>query len=381
MADAQHFARVLKKYRKERGLTQGELAEKLLVSAQSVSIWENGKGMPDLMHLCDLAKILSVSLDVLLDNRPDEVRCFIGIDGGGTKTEFVLIDETGRKLNSIILGGCNPNTCGIEAVVQTLCQGIDYFHPEEMRVCGVYLGGAGMGSGNNAQAVIAALEKAYPNLKFGCGNDIQNVIACCSEPDNCIAAISGTGCVVFSSVNGTIRRTGGAGYMFEGSGSGYDLGRDAIKAALQDRDETGPATMLTGLVEEKLGGGVWEHIHDLYKQDVSYIASFAVLVSQAAQQGDKVACEIMERSSEYAANLIRVALKKTPGIKNIIVSGSLYAKSDLFFGQVTEKLPKDLIIERLTWPPVWGACLQCAKLCQVEQLPSLQVFLNSNNEQ
>ncbi len=379
MVDMQYFAKMLRKHRKERGLTQGELAEKLLVSAQSVSIWESGKGLPDLDHLCELSKTLSVSIDMLLNQRPDEKRGLIGIDGGGTKTEFALIDETGRSLNSIVLEGSNPNIMGMDAAVDVVRRGIDFLRPHEMKVMGVFFGGAGMNSGNNADMMRTALSKAYPDLKVDCSNDIANVIACCARPDNCIAAISGTGCVVYSSLNGQVRRIGGAGYLFERCGSGYDMGRDAITAALRARDGIAPATLLTELVEEKLGGNVWDFIHDLYKREVSYIASFSPLVSKAAAQGDPVAREILERGVEHMVKEIHQARTHVPDAKHVILSGSLFAKDELFFQTVTGALDKDLVVERMPCPPVWGACLRAARLCGLEQMPDLELYLETRS--
>jgi len=377
MVDTQNFGKTLRKYRRERGLTQGELAEKLFVSSQSVSIWESGKGLPDLDHLCELSKLLSVSIDVLLDQRPDEVRGLIGIDGGGTKTEFALIDENGRSLNSIVLEGSNPNIIGMEQAIDVVRRGIDFLRPGEMKVMGIFFGGAGMGSGNNADTMRTVLQKAYPDIKVDCANDITNVIACCSQPDNCIAAISGTGCVVYSSLNGKVRRVGGAGYLFERCGSGYDMGREAITAALRARDGIAPVTLLTELVEEKLGGNPWDAIHDLYKREVSYIASFSPLVSKAAGQGDPVAQDILERGAQHIVAEIHQARQYVPTAEHVILSGSLFGKDELFFKTVTEALDPDLIVERMTFPPVWGACLSAARLCGLEQMPSLDLYMQT----
>lgn len=377
MVNTQHFAQKLRKYRKERGLTQSELAEQILVSAQSVSIWESGKGLPDLDHLCELARILSVSIDVLLNQRPDEVRGLIGIDGGGTKTEFVLIDEEGRSLNSIVLEGSNPNIIGMEQAVDVVRRGIDFLRPSEMKVMGIFVGGAGMGSGNNGDMMKTALSKIYPDIRVDCANDIASVIACCSQPDNCIAAISGTGCVVYSSLNGQVRRIGGAGYLFEQCGSGYDMGRDAITAALRARDGIAPTTRLAELVEEKLGGNAWDFIHDLYKREVSYIASFSPLVSKAAGQGDTVAQEILERGAQHMVSEIHQARKYVPTAEHVILSGSLFGKDELFFKTVTEALDPDLIVERMVCPPVWGACLRAARLCGLERMPDLNLYMET----
>lgn len=380
MFDVQYFAKMLQKARKEQGMTQSELADRLLVSSQSVSYWECGKGMPDIAHLCEIADILAVSLDELLRKPDRQVRGFIGIDGGGTKTEFLLIDETGQKIDSVALEGCNPNACRIQKSLDILRRGIEQLRPRTTNVVGIFLGGAGFDVGNHSDVMIDTLSEWYPGVKVGCANDIYNVIACGSQPDHCIAAISGTGCAVYSSWEGDVRRVGGLGYLFERCGSGYDIGRDAISAALWARDGTGDMTLLTKLVEEKLGGTAWDHINLLYQSDVAYIASFAPLVSRAAEQGDPVAINIMERSSEYMVRMIRAARSHVPAVRNVVLSGSMFSKNDMFFRMVAQKLDPELVLERVTWPPVWGACLQCAKMCGVAEMPSLDNYLNSQPE-
>ena len=58
----------LKEARKNAGLTQVELAEKLCVSRQAITKWESGKGIPDVENLKNIANVLSVSIDFLLDD-------------------------------------------------------------------------------------------------------------------------------------------------------------------------------------------------------------------------------------------------------------------------------------------------------------------------
>lgn len=58
----------LKSARKGAGLTQEQLAVKLMVSRQAITKWETDKGMPDLENLKSLSQLLGVSIDYLLDN-------------------------------------------------------------------------------------------------------------------------------------------------------------------------------------------------------------------------------------------------------------------------------------------------------------------------
>lgn len=63
----------IQKFRKEKGLTQEELAEKLGVSAQAVSKWENDVSCPDITLLPQLCRVLGISADELLSGKNDTV--------------------------------------------------------------------------------------------------------------------------------------------------------------------------------------------------------------------------------------------------------------------------------------------------------------------
>lgn len=58
----------IRKYRKEKSLSQDELAEKLGVSRQSISLWENGQTQPTIENILALARIFNVSTDAILGN-------------------------------------------------------------------------------------------------------------------------------------------------------------------------------------------------------------------------------------------------------------------------------------------------------------------------
>lgn len=60
------FAKQLKKYRTDRGVTQDELAGKLFVTRQAISKWEAGESTPDLNNLVKLTEIFNVGLDELV---------------------------------------------------------------------------------------------------------------------------------------------------------------------------------------------------------------------------------------------------------------------------------------------------------------------------
>ena len=77
---------LLKKLRKEKNLTQEELAEKLYVNSRSVSRWENGRTMPDFDILIELAKFYDISIEELLN---------------GERTEEIMEKQTEKTLYDI----------------------------------------------------------------------------------------------------------------------------------------------------------------------------------------------------------------------------------------------------------------------------------------
>lgn len=72
--DSKKIGKVIAKRRKEKGMTQGELAERLSVSSKTISKWETGAGLPDISILVDLASVLDISVDDLLRGKENEVQ-------------------------------------------------------------------------------------------------------------------------------------------------------------------------------------------------------------------------------------------------------------------------------------------------------------------
>ncbi|MGN1084370.1 MAG: helix-turn-helix domain-containing protein [Lachnospiraceae bacterium] len=88
----------IRELREQRGMTQKELAEKMQVSFQTISKWENGVNMPDITHIPKLADIFGVSADVILGLQPLEKRLdwrkFDGIDYWNTNRELFKVWKT-----------------------------------------------------------------------------------------------------------------------------------------------------------------------------------------------------------------------------------------------------------------------------------------------
>ncbi|MBQ9781401.1 MAG: helix-turn-helix transcriptional regulator [Clostridia bacterium] len=74
MIRTEELARRIAVLRKQKGLTQSALAEKMDVTPQAVSKWETGRAMPDLSHVDELAAVLSVEVTYLLWGQEEKLK-------------------------------------------------------------------------------------------------------------------------------------------------------------------------------------------------------------------------------------------------------------------------------------------------------------------
>ena len=367
MFNSQSLAENIKKYRLINKMSQKNLAQTLNVSPQSVSKWESGICVPDVEKLCLMSKLFSISLDSLFAGCAEYKKVMIAVDGGGTKTHFVLFDEEGTIYENIKLGPCNPNTVGTAGSIEVLENGIGSLMKINPNVCGVFVGAAGFLLGNNSDAVLGALKRSYPNVKIDGASDMLNISASELEDDTyCISAICGTGSSILVKQDKQLKRLSGYGYLLSKSGSGYDMGRDALYAVLCDLDGVGEKTVLTSLVKAKLGNSASDIIDKVYKNDTAFTASVACLVFEAEKEGDKVAKRIVEENAKGFADWLNLAHKNNHNIKNAVVSGGIIAHNPSFAKVVYDNVDRDLNLIVAKSEPVLGACVQCARMCNVK---------------
>lgn len=324
-------------------MTQKELAEKLNYSEKAISKWENGLGLPPSVTLPALARALATDIDSLMNN-PSDIRYYLGIDGGGTKTEFVLADREGNIIKRTVLGGCNPNDIGFQGTFDVLREGIFNVCGEiPFRYISVFAGLAGGITGTNARRINEFLEQ-YHFGKAQNGSDAQNAVAISLLGEDGITVIMGTGAIAFVQCGEELHRIGGFGYMFGDEGSGFCIGRDGIQAALQAEDGSGPNTALEQMVRDRCGKKeIVDAIGDFYQGGKRLIASYAPLVFKAYNDGDEVAKTILHRNVKAIAGLIRGGAKHLPDgeVKKVALCGGITRNKEEILPILEQYLKED----------------------------------------
>ena len=335
LSKAINFAENLRYFRTKCKLTQKQLGNLIGYTEKSISQWEQGNALPTMDTFLKLIDIFHITLDELMFEK-NSCYYFLGIDGGGTKTAFKLIDENGTVVNQVYKGSSNPNDIGLENTFQVLNDGIKevcYTIPYSQISMFAGISGGGLTSDNSQK--LHSFFNNFGFYTFDNGSDIENLVAL-SEFDKSVLVIMGTGFVVYALDKETKKRISGWGQLFDEGGSGYTLGRDAITAILCDLDKSGKATALTSLFEQKIGETAQNHLASLYQGGKRYISEFANLVFIAAQSGDKVANEILEKNMRFVAEKINCAINqiKTKSDEQnipVLFSGGICEKHETLF--------------------------------------------------
>ena len=358
MLDLKELGSRIRELRRENGLTQSEFAEKLCVSFQAVSNWERGIAPPELENLMRIASCFGVLVDELL--QPRAKKLVMGIDGGGTKTEFTVVDLEGRVLFKRTKGASNPNDVGLQTALDVLIEGIREATKMFPSVTAVFCGIAGAATGENKRSITEKLKDKFPLLTVSVETDTANLFAIDELSD--IAVISGTVSVVYVKHNGQRVRLGGWGYLFDSAGSAYDIGRDAIANALQEEDRRLERTELSKLLLEKINTEtVWDAIDSFYKKGKPYIAEMAGVVFEAYKLGDKKAEQIIDANAKRIAELLDDSVRIYEVRPRAVAGGGIFTHySDILLPHVKRYTDVEITVSDL--PPVYGACREAVKL-------------------
>lgn len=352
------FSVNVRRLRKRLNMTQKSLAEAIGYSEKTVSKWETEGSIPPIEALFRVANILHVSLEELF--RCDELVYYLGIDGGGTKTELALSDPDGKIISRLFMDGCNPNTVGIEQTKRIIENGIIQISKDiPLSSISVYAGIAGCASGGYLDEVKDLL-KRMSFAAFDAGGDNNNIVAAGLGDNEGITMILGTGICSYVVKREGIKRIAGWGYLFDNGGSAYHIGRDAVNAYFSVIDGTGEETSLVKRINGTFDGSNAELLKYLYSGGNKLISSYAMCVFEEAEKGDSVSVSILKKHIAEIARLIRSSLshfldsnEKIP----VILGGGL-TKQALLLPYLLEELGDDTKrcnIQVLDVPPVNGA--------------------------
>ena len=117
--DQKKIGAFLKELRKEKGITQEQLAEKLGVSGRTVSRWETGSNMPDISLLVDIADFYAVSIPEIIDGERESEK----MDENVKKVAETMSDYAKAEKEQLVKSIRNISIIGLIALIVYLALG------------------------------------------------------------------------------------------------------------------------------------------------------------------------------------------------------------------------------------------------------------------
>jgi N-acetylglucosamine kinase-like BadF-type ATPase len=304
------------------------------------------------------------------------VNTYLGIDGGGSKTAFLLVDASGKVLASHSAGPAYYVEIGVEAMRSMMVEGTRAT-ANAAGISPTQIGFAfvGVPAYGEDSEMVPALDQAVSGIlpveRYRCGNDAQCGWAGALAGQDGINIVAGTGSIAYGEFEGRSARAGGWGELFSDEGSAYWFAREGLRLFSRMSDGRTLRGPLHEIVRRHFGLKTDLDLCAAVYRDAaarrSALAALSRLVGQAAAAGDTEALNLFQSAADELAQMVRAVadqLRIPAGLTTVSYTGGMFQQRDLLLGPLERKLMRDsrayrLIAPRL--PPVAGAALLAAR--------------------
>lgn len=298
---------------------------------------------------------------------------WIGIDGGGTKTEFLVTDTDGNILCRRRVGTIACKQVGKERSVQILKEVLDSIFEElgltekdNIYTCCAF---PNWGESRMVDSFVKnKIEKDLPKYHIYLVNDCEVGWAGSLGMEMGINLVAGTGAIAFGKDGeGRMARAGGWSDFFSDEGSCNWFGKKTMELFSKESDGRAEKGPLLEIMREEFGLSDDYEIIDIfennYQNDRTKIASLQKLLLKAAKYGDEGAVKLYEEGAHELALSVLAVYRKLKFKDECIVSysGGLFHAADYVLVPLGKALEKySISIKKPLFSPVHGAVLLAA---------------------
>ena len=294
---------------------------------------------------------------------------YLGIDGGGTSTRLLIIDENKNIIafhNDLALNiyqiGREKVSKLLPILITKICKKADILVND---ITYAFIGITGYGEVEQDSIFFQKLVNSIFN-NVTCGNDIHAAWAGSLAAQAGIHIICGTGSIVYAqNTHGEESRCGGWGHFFGDESSGYWIGQQVFNLFSKQSDGRVHKSYLLELIREKFELSndfeIIKYYETDYNNNKTNIASLAPLLFESIRKGDESAYEILKQNIyEQALMISTVKNNLSWDIDQIPVSysGGVFKSKDIIMPLLQEKLSKfntKLILSSPLLTPIIGA--------------------------
>ena len=290
----------------------------------------------------------------------------LGIDAGGTKTVCLLADENGRIVAEARRSGANLQASGELEVEKVLHEAMEEALGDRGIVpAAICLGIAGVDRPDDSATVGAIMRRIGYKARTLVVNDALVALEAGAPGQSGVVVISGTGSISYGrNDRGEAARSGGWGYVLGDEGSGYWIGRAAIRAVLREADKRGPETALSEMLLKHFGVAQAQGlIHEVYNTQLkpAAIGALAKSVQSAFSQGDEVAIGILRAAADELEGAALSVARRLDLIGEpfpFILAGGIFRAVQWLEQELERRLPiasRQSRVELLQREPATGA--------------------------
>jgi N-acetylglucosamine kinase-like BadF-type ATPase len=271
----------------------------------------------------------------------------LGIDVGGTKTVCLLGDDEGRIVSTAKGPGANLQGVGelqLEKVLHTVME--ETVAQQNVVPAAICLGIAGVDRPEDATVVRGIMSRIGYKARILVVNDALIALQAGIGAAAGIVIVAGTGSIAYGcDFQARAARAGGWGYVLGDEGSGYWIGRLALRAIVREADGRGQPTTLTPRVLAHFGvARPGELFQTVYRQDFkpAAVAALAIHVQHARDEGDAVAIAILDRGAKElvaAAQSVANQLDLTGEEFSFVLAGGMFKAVPWLREEVVRLLP------------------------------------------
>ncbi|MBI4091313.1 hypothetical protein HY419_01010 [candidate division WWE3 bacterium] len=246
---------------------------------------------------------------------------FLGVDGGGTKTQVLITDEHKNILSMSKVGPTNVRNLDEDTLLRTLNEGIRLavsgMKLKDLEIDFACFGVAGLDTLRDYEVLNRAVEKIAA-ARFLTKPTVLNDAVCAfrrgTDKKYGIAVVAGTGSNCYGkNLKGEEVYVGGLGHVLSDEGGGYYIGVKALQAAAKSYDGRIEKSLLETLIYEHFGAFDMRevilkvHDKDFGKHDV---ATLAVLCEKASTEGDFQAGKILQEAGSELSLMALTCAKR-----------------------------------------------------------------------
>ncbi len=254
----------------------------------------------------------------------------LGVDSGGTKTVCQLADEDGRVLAEVRGPSAHLPSLGASGVQAVLGELIGRaLAGHATRPAAICLGMSGVDQPREAETIRRVLASLGQNGQALVVNDALIALEAGAPGQPGLVVVAGTGSIAYGrDAANRAARTGGWGYVLADEGSGFWLGRQALRAVVRADDRRGPPTALTPRELAHYGVARPKDLaREVYHGGVkpSAIAKLAAHVEAAAAEGDAVALHILEVAAAELALMAESVIRQLDLLQGpVVLAGGIF---------------------------------------------------------